>query len=220
MDGPDEIQSAASLSEGLAETLSVTRLGVTGSLLKTVMSTNPVESMFEFVREHARTTSSAGRTAACACGGRPPACSPPATVPSRDGATTNSHASLECSDTPSAPTTQPPSLCLPDRIIRKVHESSTANGSSFAESVNGLYKWELFHRPGPWTGLDDVEFTTLSPLDWLNQRLLQGEITNGPGYAPAALETDHYRQHVTAVTVATQWRQPPPNPGRSPTMES
>jgi transposase-like protein len=46
--------AAASLREGLADTLAVTRLGVTGSLLKTVMSTNPVESMIEIVRAHAR----------------------------------------------------------------------------------------------------------------------------------------------------------------------
>ena len=45
--------AAASLREGLAETLTVTRLGVTGTLLKTVMSTNPVESMIEIVRAHA-----------------------------------------------------------------------------------------------------------------------------------------------------------------------
>lgn len=46
--------AAASLREGLADTLTVTRLGVTGSLLKTVTSTNPVESMIEIVRAHAR----------------------------------------------------------------------------------------------------------------------------------------------------------------------
>jgi transposase-like protein len=46
--------AAGSLREGLADTLTVTRLGVTGSLLKTVMSTNPMESMIEIVREHAR----------------------------------------------------------------------------------------------------------------------------------------------------------------------
>jgi putative transposase len=46
--------AAASLREGLAETVTVTRLGITGSLLKTVMSTNPVESMIEIVRAHAR----------------------------------------------------------------------------------------------------------------------------------------------------------------------
>ena len=45
--------AAASLREGLTETLTVTRLGVTGALLKTVMSTNPVESMNEIVRAHA-----------------------------------------------------------------------------------------------------------------------------------------------------------------------
>jgi len=46
--------AAGSLREGLADTLTVTRLGVTGSLLKTVMSTNPIESMIEIVRDHAR----------------------------------------------------------------------------------------------------------------------------------------------------------------------
>jgi transposase-like protein len=46
--------AAASLREGLEHTLTVNRLSVTGSLLKTVESTNPVESMIEIVRHHAR----------------------------------------------------------------------------------------------------------------------------------------------------------------------
>jgi putative transposase len=46
--------AAGALREGLEETLTVTRLGITGSLLKTVFSTNPVESMIEIVRHHAR----------------------------------------------------------------------------------------------------------------------------------------------------------------------
>jgi putative transposase len=45
--------AAASLREGLAETLTVTRLGVGGKLLQTVESTNPVESMIEIIRDHA-----------------------------------------------------------------------------------------------------------------------------------------------------------------------
>ncbi len=45
--------AAASLREGLAETLTVNRLGVAGKLLQTVESTNPVESMIEIVRDHA-----------------------------------------------------------------------------------------------------------------------------------------------------------------------
>jgi putative transposase len=46
--------AAASLREGLAETLTLTRLGVTGSLRRTLESTNPMESMIEIVRDHAR----------------------------------------------------------------------------------------------------------------------------------------------------------------------
>jgi putative transposase len=45
--------AAASLREGLDQTLTVTQLRITGALLKTVFSTNPVESMIEIVREHA-----------------------------------------------------------------------------------------------------------------------------------------------------------------------
>jgi hypothetical protein len=45
--------AAASLREGLDETLTVTQLGIDGPLLKTVFSTNPVESMIEIIREHA-----------------------------------------------------------------------------------------------------------------------------------------------------------------------
>lgn len=46
--------AATSLREGLDETLTVTRLGISGSLLKTVMGTNPMESMIDIVRVHAR----------------------------------------------------------------------------------------------------------------------------------------------------------------------
>ncbi len=46
--------AAASLREGLEATLTVNRLGVGGSLLATLESTNPVESMIEIVRDHSR----------------------------------------------------------------------------------------------------------------------------------------------------------------------
>src|SRR4051812_10219485 len=42
--------AAASLREGMAETLTLTRLGITGQLAKTLCSTNPCESMLEIVR--------------------------------------------------------------------------------------------------------------------------------------------------------------------------
>ncbi len=46
--------AAASLREGLEETLTLTRLGVTGQLKATLASTNPVESMIEIVRQTQR----------------------------------------------------------------------------------------------------------------------------------------------------------------------
>ena len=45
--------AAAALRVGLADTLTINRLGVTGSLRRTLESTNPVESMIEIVRDHA-----------------------------------------------------------------------------------------------------------------------------------------------------------------------
>lgn len=46
--------AAASLREGLEETLTVNRLKITGSLKRTLESTNPVESMIEIVRRTQR----------------------------------------------------------------------------------------------------------------------------------------------------------------------
>jgi transposase-like protein len=46
--------AAASLREGMEETLTVTRLGVRGDLKKTLSSTNPCESMIECVRRTSR----------------------------------------------------------------------------------------------------------------------------------------------------------------------
>jgi putative transposase len=46
--------AAASLREGLEETLTVTRLGVRGALRKTLQSTNPCESMIDTVRRTSR----------------------------------------------------------------------------------------------------------------------------------------------------------------------
>jgi transposase-like protein len=45
--------AAASLREGLAETLTVLRLGVPPTLARTLHSTNPIESMISICREHA-----------------------------------------------------------------------------------------------------------------------------------------------------------------------
>jgi transposase-like protein len=44
--------AAASLREGLTETLTVMRLGVPPTLARTLRSTNPIESMIEIARDH------------------------------------------------------------------------------------------------------------------------------------------------------------------------
>jgi transposase-like protein len=46
--------AAASLREGMAETLTILRLGVPPTLARTLRSTNPVESMIEICREHSK----------------------------------------------------------------------------------------------------------------------------------------------------------------------
>jgi transposase-like protein len=46
--------AAASLREGLAETLTIIRLGVPPTLARTLRSTNPIESMIEICRDHCR----------------------------------------------------------------------------------------------------------------------------------------------------------------------
>jgi putative transposase len=46
--------AAASLREGIEETLTLTRLGITGTLKRTLASTNPCESMIECVRRTSR----------------------------------------------------------------------------------------------------------------------------------------------------------------------
>ena len=77
--------------------------------------------------------------------------------------------------------------------------------NALAESFNGLYKWELIHRQGPWRGLDDVEFATMTYVDWFNHRRLHGEITADNSYVtPAEFEAAHYRQNTPALEPVTQ----------------
>ena len=77
-----------------------------------------------------------------------------------------------------------------------------ADGSAL---FTGLYKWQIIYRQGPWVGIEDVEFATLTYIDWFNHRRLHGEITPGPDYTtPTALEADYYRQTVPAAQAGTQ----------------
>jgi putative transposase len=47
-------------------------------------------------------------------------------------------------------------------IVASVGSKGDSFDNAMAESFNGLYKWELIYPKGPWRGLDDVEFATLT----------------------------------------------------------
>jgi putative transposase len=90
-------------------------------------------------------------------------------------------------------------------IVASVGSKGDSFDNAIAESFNGLYKWELIHRQGPWRGLDDVEFATMTYVDWFNHRRLHGEITTDANYTtPAEVEALYYRQSKAAVEAATQ----------------
>ena len=79
-----------------------------------------------------------------------------------------------------------------NQIIASVGSKGDSYDNALAESFNGLYKWELINRQGPWRGLDDVEFATMTYVDWFNHRRLHSQITNGTDYTtPAEFEADH-----------------------------
>ena len=69
------------------------------------------------------------------------------------------------------------------KIVASVGSKGDSYDNALAESFNGLYKWELIYR----RGLDDVEFATMTYVDWFNQRRLHGEITDDARYT----QTEH-----------------------------
>ena len=90
-------------------------------------------------------------------------------------------------------------------IVASVGSKGDSYDNALVESFNGLYKWELIHRQGPWRGLDDVEFATMTYVDWFNHRRLHGEITDDASYAtPAEHEARFYNQTTPTAMVVTQ----------------
>jgi putative transposase len=90
-------------------------------------------------------------------------------------------------------------------IVASVGSKGDSYDNALAESFNGLYKWELIYRQGPWRGIDDVEFATMTYVDWFNHHRLHGTITTGAGYTtPADHEQAYYRQNTPAPEPVTQ----------------
>ncbi len=63
--------------------------------------------------------------------------------------------------------------------------------NALAETINGLYKTEVIRQQGPWRNIEDVEFATLTWVDWFNNRRIFEPIGNVP---PAEKEIEYYQQ--------------------------
>jgi putative transposase len=71
--------------------------------------------------------------------------------------------------------------------------------NALAESIIGLFKTEVIERRGPWRSREDVEFATLTWVDWFNNRRLLEPI----GYLPPAeFEMAYYHRHDTPAMEA------------------
>jgi hypothetical protein len=72
--------------------------------------------------------------------------------------------------------------------------------NALAESIVGLFKTEVIRRRGPWRGIEDVEFATLTWVAWYNaHRLLQPL-----GYVPPAeFEAMFYEHQVDDTELAS-----------------
>jgi len=80
-------------------------------------------------------------------------------------------------------------------IAPSVGSRGDAYDNALAESVIGLFKTEVIQRWGPWRHLDNVEFATLTWVDWFNTRRLLEPI----GYVPPAeYEATYYEQVAVA----------------------
>ncbi len=63
--------------------------------------------------------------------------------------------------------------------------------NALAETVIGLFKTEVIRQQGPWRNIEDVEFATLTWVDWFNNKRLLEPIGDIP---PAEKESEYYQQ--------------------------
>lgn len=81
-------------------------------------------------------------------------------------------------------------------MVTSVGSRGDSYDNALAESVIGLYKAELAGRRAPWHGLADLEFQTLTWVDWFNHHRLFSAI----GYLPPAeYEASCYREAVPVL---------------------
>ena len=68
-----------------------------------------------------------------------------------------------------------------------------------AETVIGLIKTEAIHQQSTWKNVEDVEFATVTWVDWFNNRRLLEPIGDRP---PAEKENEYYQQRGESATAA------------------
>lgn len=71
--------------------------------------------------------------------------------------------------------------------------------NALAETIIGLFKTEVIRCRGPWRTVEDVEFATLTWVDWFNHRRLLEPIGNIP---PAEREERYFLEMETPALVA------------------
>jgi putative transposase len=54
--------------------------------------------------------------------------------------------------------------------VASVGSRGHSYGNALAESFSGLFKAELIHRRGPWKSAEDLEWATLTYIDWFNNQ--------------------------------------------------
>ena len=74
-------------------------------------------------------------------------------------------------------------------IAPSVGSRGDSYDNALAESFNGLYKWELIYKDGPWYGLEDVEHATMEYVHWFNHERIHYSIDK---MCPAEFEAAYY----------------------------
>ena len=75
------------------------------------------------------------------------------------------------------------------KIAPSVASVGDSYDNALAETINGSFKAEVIHRPGPWRSFEAVEYAALEWVGWFNNRRLLEPIGNIP---PAEAEANFY----------------------------
>ena len=85
-------------------------------------------------------------------------------------------------------------------IEPSVGSTGDSYDNALAESVIGLFKTEVIRRRGPWRGIEDVEFATLTWVAWYNTHRLLEPL----GYVPPVeFEAAHYQRQQASAELAS-----------------